>query len=70
MNSIEKVINKIFIKGTAKSVLGLGITTTIGYGTLYYSISIMSEEISNYFIWSKSFIFGILSIILLQKAKR
>ena len=65
MNSIEKVINKIFIKGTAKSVLGLGITTTIGYGTLYYSISIMSEEISNYFIWSKSFIFGILSLGIL-----
>lgn len=65
MNKFEQIINKIFIKGTAKSVLGLGITTTIGYGTLYYSISIMSEEISNYFLWSKSFIFGILSLGIL-----
>lgn len=65
MNIFEKIIEKIFIKGTAKSVIGLGITTTIGYGTLYYSISIMSEEISSYFTWSKSFIFGILSLGIL-----
>ncbi len=59
------LIDKIFVKGTAKSVLGLGITTTIGYGTLYYSITIMSEELSREFSWSKSFIFGILSLGIL-----
>lgn len=65
MCKLEKIIDNIFIKGTAKSVIGLGITTTIGYGTLYYSISIMSEEIASYFTWSKSFIFGILSLGIL-----
>ena len=58
-------LDKIFVKGTAKSVLGLGITTTIGYGTLYYSITIMSEELAREFLWSKSFIFGILSLGIL-----
>lgn len=58
-------IDTLFIRGTAKSVLGLGITTTIGYGTLYYSITIMSEELANHFLWSKSFIFGILSLGIL-----
>jgi len=65
MNIIEKLNKKIFVEGTAKSVLGLGVTTTIGYGTLYYSISIMSEEFASNFQWSKSFIFGILSIGIL-----
>jgi len=58
-------LDKLFISGTAKSVLGLGVTTTIGYGTLYYSITIMSEELASQFLWSKSFIFGILSFGIL-----
>ena len=57
--------DRFFIKGTARSVLGLGTTTTIGYGTLYYSITIMSEELAKEFLWSKPFIFGVISFGIL-----
>jgi len=60
----NKILN-IFIPGTIKSVLGLGTTTTIGYGTLYYSFTIMSTEIKNEFGWSTSFLFGIFSLGIL-----
>ena len=65
MNYIKKLNQKIFVKGTAKSVIGLGTTMTIGYGTLYYSFAIMSEEFAKEFLWTKSFIFGILSLGIL-----
>ncbi len=55
----------IFVKGTVKSVIGLGATTTIGYGTLFYSFTIMSTQIQNEFGWSKSFLFGIFSLGIL-----
>jgi len=57
--------SKFFIKETFKSVLGLGITTTIGYGTLFYSFTIMSGQFENEFGWSKSFLFGIFSLGIL-----
>lgn len=62
---VKKQLNKVFIQGTAKSVLGLGITTTIGYGTLFYSFTIMSVALENHFGWSKSFLFGVFSFGLL-----
>ncbi|MCV6606846.1 MAG: MFS transporter, partial [Campylobacterales bacterium] len=62
---MKPLFKSFFIPGTMWSVLGLGITTTVGYGTLYYSITIMSEELFNAFGWSKSFIFGILSLGIL-----
>lgn len=65
MNILNNVISKIFVQGTAKSVIGLGTTTTIGYGTLYYSISIMSEELAKEFLWTKSFIFAVVSVGIL-----
>ena len=65
MNYVNKITQRLFIKGTAKSVIGLGTTMTIGYGTLYYSFAIMSEEFAKEFLWSKSFIFGILSLGIL-----
>lgn len=58
-------IDRLFIRGTLKSVIGLGITTTIGYGTLFYSFTLMSIELENYFGWSKSFLFGIFSLGLM-----
>lgn len=58
-------LNKLFISGTIKSVLGLGITTTIGYGTLFYSFTIMSVALENHLGWSKSFLFGVFSFGLL-----
>ncbi len=59
------MIRRFFIDGTIKAVLGLGITSTIGYGTLFYSFTIMSLEFENEFAWNKSFIFGIFSLGLL-----
>lgn len=56
---------KTFIKNPMHSVVGLGVTTTIGYGTLYYSFAILSNEIQDEFGWSKSFIFGIFSLGIL-----
>ncbi|MFA7084256.1 MAG: MFS transporter [Arcobacteraceae bacterium] len=38
---------------------------TVGYGTLYYSFAIMSEEFTKEFSWSQSFVFGILSLGIL-----
>jgi len=58
-------LEKLFIQGTVKSVIGLGVTTTIGYGTLFYSFTLMSIELENYFGWSKSFLFGVFSFGLL-----
>lgn len=59
------MFKRFFIDGTLRPVLGLGITSTIGYGTLFYSFTIMSLEFENEFGWSKSFIFGIFSLGLL-----
>ena len=61
----QTLVERLFVNGTAKSVIGLGITTTIGYGTLYYSFTIMSGEIQNEFGWTKTFIFGIFSLGIL-----
>lgn len=58
-------IQDLFIPGTFKAVLGLGVTTTIGYGTLFYSFTILSLELESYFGWSKSFLFGVFSLGLL-----
>lgn len=59
------MIQRFFVDGTLRPVIGLGITATIGYGTLFYSFTIMSLEFENEFGWSKSFIFGIFSLGLL-----
>lgn len=61
----KKLLQNIFVEGTFKSVIGLGVTTTIGYGTLFYSFTIMSTQIQNEFSWSKTFLFGIFSLGIL-----
>ncbi len=43
----------------------LGISTTIGYGTLFYSFAIMSRALEEDFGWSKSFLFAFLSLGIL-----
>lgn len=63
--TMQNIKDKIFIKGTIKSVIGLGTTMTVGYGTLYYSFAIMAEEFTKEFSWSQSFVFGILSLGIL-----
>ena len=55
-------IRRLFIPGTTWLVLGLGLTCTIGYGTLFYSFSLLSAEFSADFSWSPSFVFGVFSI--------
>lgn len=62
---MKNKFKSIFIPGTIKSVLGIGTTTTIGYGTIYYSFTIMSTQIQNEFGWSKSFLFAIFSLGIL-----
>ena len=49
-------------------VLALGISSTIGYGTLFYSFSLLSIELIHHFSWSKEFIYSIYSIGILLSA--
>jgi MFS family permease len=50
------------------ATVGLGVTMTIGYGTLYYSFSVLAPEIAREFGWSRSFVFGVFSVGLLAGA--
>jgi MFS family permease len=46
-------------------IAALGITQIIGYGTLYYSFSILASDMAAYFAWPTEWIFGALSAALL-----
>jgi MFS family permease len=46
-------------------VWGLGITQIVGYGTLYYSFSILAPEMARDFSWSLEWVYGALSAALL-----
>lgn len=50
------------------ATIGLGVTMTIGYGTLYYSFSVLAPEIAREFRWGQSFVFGVFSFGLLAGA--
>lgn len=47
------------------AILALGLTQIIGYGTLYYSFSILAPDMARDLDWSSEWIFGALSISLL-----
>ncbi len=47
------------------AILALGVTQNIGYGTLYYSFSILAPDMAASLAWSQEWIFGALSIALL-----
>lgn len=47
------------------AIVALGVTQIIGYGTLYYSFSILAPDMAAYFAWSSEWIFGALSAALL-----
>lgn len=47
------------------AILALGLTQIIGYGTLYYSFSILAPAMAKDFGWSSEWIFGVLSAALL-----
>jgi MFS family permease len=47
------------------AIMALGVTQIIGYGTLYYSFSILAPDMAASLAWSHEWIFGVLSIALL-----
>ncbi|MBX4900780.1 arsenite efflux MFS transporter ArsK [Rhizobium bangladeshense] len=47
------------------AILALGLTQIIGYGTLYYSFSILAPDMARGLDWSQEWIFGALSAALL-----
>lgn len=49
-------------------VAALGLTQIVGYGTLYYSYSILAPGVANELQWSQQWVFGILSVSLLAGA--
>lgn len=46
-------------------IAALGITQIVGYGTLYYSFSILAPDMARDFGWSLEWVFGVLSVALL-----
>lgn len=46
-------------------IWGLGLTQIIGYGTLYYSFSMLAPDMAHDFGWSQQWVFGIFSVSLL-----
>lgn len=54
-----------FTKKDYLLIIGLGISCTIGYGTLFYSFSLLSLEFEKTFSWSSEFIYGIYSLGIL-----
>ena len=46
-------------------IWGLGLTQIIGYGTLYYSFSILAPEMARDFGWTQEWVFGVFSAALL-----
>lgn len=49
----------------AAIIWGLGATQIVGYGTLYYSFSILAPEMARDFAWSVEWVFGVFSASLL-----
>ncbi len=49
----------------AAAVWGLGATQIVGYGTLYYSFSILAPEMARDFSWPLEWVYGALSAALL-----
>ena len=53
---------------TEPLTLLIGVSMTIGYGTLYYPFAILGPEIAKAQGWSTSFVFGVFSVALLTSA--
>ena len=64
MNLLHRINSKLFVAGTAKSVIGLGVTTTIGYGTLYYSILIMALGLVALLLSGYDYLIALLFVLL------
>lgn len=55
-------------KVPASAIWALGVTQIIGYGTLYYSYSILAPAIATELAWSPKWVFAVLSASLLASA--
>lgn len=55
-------------KVPASAIWALGVTQIIGYGTLYYSYSILAPAIAEELAWSQSWVFAVLSVALFASA--
>lgn len=55
-------------KAPVSAILALGITQIIGYGTLYYSYSMLAPAIAAELAWSQQWVFAVLSVALLASA--
>lgn len=55
-------------RGFSPAAIGLGISMTVSYGTLFYSFAILAPAVMADFGWSRSFVFGAFSIALLASA--
>lgn len=49
----------------ARAIWALGATQVIGYGSLYYSFSVLAPEIGRAFGWSPEWVYGALTVALL-----
>jgi MFS family permease len=52
----------------ASAIWALGITQIVGYGTLFYSYSILAPRIAAELLWSQQGVFAVLSVSLLVSA--
>jgi MFS family permease len=52
----------------ASAIWALGATQVIGYGTLYYSYSILAPAVAVELAWSQQWVFAVLSVSLLASA--
>lgn len=67
----EGVGNRRMIDGRnvpASAIWALGVTQIIGYGTLFYSYSILAPAVADELNWSQQWVFAILSASLLASA--
>lgn len=55
-------------KVPAAAIWGLGATQIVGYGTLYYSYSMLAPAVAGELAWSQQWVFAVLSVALLASA--
>ena len=55
-------------KAPISAIWALGVTQIVGYGTLFYSYSILAPSVAEELAWSQQWVFAILSASLLASA--
>jgi hypothetical protein len=55
-------------KVPASAIWALGVTQIIGYGTLYYSYSLLAPAMAEELAWSREWVFAVLSVALFASA--